>query len=81
MSNGVILLQRPYIFSSPLLLILRREITTAAVALFNLGKAWGLPWIGYWVCIFSEESLVNAGVRYLGTPFPLTLPPIDNITK
>ena len=35
MSNGVILLQRPYIsFSSPLLLILRREITAAAVALF-----------------------------------------------
>ena len=34
MSSGVILLQRPYIsFSSPLLLILRREITTAAVAL------------------------------------------------
>ena len=35
MSSGVILLQRPYIyFSSPLLLILRREITAAAVALF-----------------------------------------------
>ena len=34
MSSGVILLQRPYIsFSSPLLLILRREITAAAVAL------------------------------------------------
>ena len=37
MSSGVILLQRPYIsFSSPLLLILRREITAAAVALFYL---------------------------------------------
>ena len=35
MSNEVILLQRPYIsFSSPLLLILRQEITAAAVALF-----------------------------------------------
>ena len=35
MSSGVILLQRPYIsFSSPLLLILRWEITAAAVALF-----------------------------------------------
>ena len=35
MSSGVILLKRPYIsFSSPLLLILRREITVAAVALF-----------------------------------------------
>ena len=35
MSSGVILLQRPYVsFSSPLLLILRREITAAAVALF-----------------------------------------------
>ena len=35
MSSGVILLQRPYIsFSSPLLLILRREITAAAVVLF-----------------------------------------------
>ena len=35
MSSGVILLQRPYIsFSSPLLLILRREITAATVALF-----------------------------------------------
>ena len=34
MSSGVILLQRPYLsFSSPLLLILRREITAAAVAL------------------------------------------------
>ena len=34
MSSGVILLQRPYIsFTSPLLLILRREITAAAVAL------------------------------------------------
>ena len=33
----VILLQRPYVsFSSPLLLILRREITAAAVALFSL---------------------------------------------
>ena len=39
MSSGVILLQRPYIsFSSPLLLILRREITAAAVALFFLKK-------------------------------------------
>ena len=37
MSSGVILLQRHYIsFSSPLLLILRREITAAAVALFQL---------------------------------------------
>ena len=35
MSSGVILLQRPKIsFSSPLLLILRQEITAAAVALF-----------------------------------------------
>ena len=35
MSNGIILLQRPYIaFSTPLLLILRWEITAAAVALF-----------------------------------------------
>ena len=35
MSSGVILLQSPYIsFSSPLLLIPRREITAAAVALF-----------------------------------------------
>ena len=35
MSSGVILLQRPYVsFSSPLLLILRREITAASVALF-----------------------------------------------
>ena len=34
MSSGVILLQRPYVsFSSPLLLILRQEITAAAVAL------------------------------------------------
>ena len=34
MSSGVILLQRPYVsFSSPLLLILRREITAVAVAL------------------------------------------------
>ena len=34
MSSEVILLKRPYIsFSSPLLLILRQEITTAAVAL------------------------------------------------
>ena len=36
MSSGVILLQRPYIsFSTPLLLILRQEITAAAVALFE----------------------------------------------
>ena len=38
MSSGVILLQRPYhyiSFSSPLLLILRREITAAAVALYS----------------------------------------------
>ena len=35
MSSGVILLQRPYIsFNSPLLLILRWEISAAAVALF-----------------------------------------------
>ena len=35
MSSGVILLQRPYIsFSSLLLLILRWEITAAAVALY-----------------------------------------------
>ena len=34
MSSGVILLQRPYVsFSSPLLLILRWEITAVAVAL------------------------------------------------
>ena len=34
MSSGITLLQRPYIsFSSPLLLILRRDITVAAVAL------------------------------------------------
>ena len=40
MSSGVILLQRPYIsFSSPLLLILRREITAAAVALFDPGTS------------------------------------------
>ena len=38
MSSGIILLQRPYIScSSPLLLILRREITAAAVALFVFG--------------------------------------------
>ena len=37
MSSGIILLQRSYIyFSSPLLLILRREITAAAVALFYI---------------------------------------------
>ena len=37
MSSGVILLQTPYIsFSSPLLLILRREITAAAVALLSM---------------------------------------------
>ena len=37
MSSGVILLERPYVsFSSPLLLILRREITAAAVALLYL---------------------------------------------
>ena len=44
MSSGVILLQRPYIsFSSPLLLILRQEITAAAVALFYLGLfLWGM---------------------------------------
>ena len=37
MSSAVILLQRPYIsFSSPLLLILRREITAAAVTLFYM---------------------------------------------
>ena len=37
MSSGVIVLQRPYIsFSSPLLLILRREITTVTVALLLL---------------------------------------------
>ena len=43
MSSGVILLQRPYIaFSSPLLLILRREITAAAVALFFLNLAYDL---------------------------------------
>ena len=37
MSSGVILLQRPYIsFSSPLLLILRQEITAVAVALLLL---------------------------------------------
>ena len=36
MSSGVILLQRPYIsFSSLLLLILRREITAVAVALLT----------------------------------------------
>ena len=35
MSSGAVLLQRPYIsFSSPLLLILRQEITAAAAALF-----------------------------------------------
>ena len=35
MSSGVILLQKSYLsFSSPLFLILRQEITTAAVALF-----------------------------------------------
>ena len=34
-SSGIILLQRPYIsLISPILLILRREITAAAVALF-----------------------------------------------
>ena len=37
MSSGVIILQRPYVsFSSPLLLILRREVTAAAVALFYI---------------------------------------------
>ena len=37
MLNGIILLKRPYIsFSSPLLMILRRDITAAAVALFLL---------------------------------------------
>ena len=37
MSSGVILLQRPYFsFSSPLLLILRWEITAAAVALLYM---------------------------------------------
>ena len=35
MSSGVILLQRPYVFFSSLLLLnLRRDITAAAVALF-----------------------------------------------
>ena len=38
MSSGVILLERPYIsFSSPLLPIIRWEITDAAVALFSVG--------------------------------------------
>ena len=37
MSSGVILLQKPYIsFSSPFLLILRRAITAAAVALLYI---------------------------------------------
>ena len=37
MTSGVILLQRPYVsFSSPLLLILRRDITAVAVALLLL---------------------------------------------
>ena len=35
MSSRVILQRRPYIFSCPLLLTLRKEITTAAVALFH----------------------------------------------
>ena len=40
MSSGVILLQRPYVsFSSPPLLILRQEITAAAVALLFM-KNW-----------------------------------------
>ena len=40
----VILLQRPYIsFSSPLLLILRREITAAAVTLYHICCGPGVP--------------------------------------
>ena len=48
MSSGVILLQRPCIsFSSPLLLILRQEITAAAVALFCFCDLCG-PFLEYW---------------------------------
>ena len=37
MSSGVNLLQKPYVsFSSPLLVILRRKITAAAVTLFHI---------------------------------------------
>ena len=56
MSSGVILLQKPYIsFSSPLLLILRRKITAAAVALFEVTfivnqrfkEPWTIPLTSY----------------------------------
>ena len=58
MSSGFILLQRTYIaFSSPLLLILRQEITAAAVALFSLQKEY-LPWVMMFVlmlyCLFVK---------------------------
>ena len=47
MTSGVILLQRSYIsFSSPLLLILRQEITAAAVALLVLEFWDGKPTYG-----------------------------------
>ena len=47
MSSGVALLERPYIsFSSPFILILGREITAAAVALFFLFSARS-RWVDY----------------------------------
>ena len=50
MSSEVILLQRPYIsISSPLLLIIRREITAAAVALLILCQ----------YCIFSVIRVID----------------------
>ena len=56
MSSGVILLQKPYIsFSSPLLLILRREIAAVAVALFYMRCVDG---VFQWPC-FRTLYMIN----------------------
>ena len=64
MSSGVILLQRPYIsFSSPLLLILRQEITAAAVALLCLFFQRIKPlWLGLGLDFLKQE---NQGVQFI----------------
>ena len=78
MSSGVILLQRPYVsFSSPLLLSLRWEITTAAVALFTrscdfsvmngpfrnfyVGRVWPKEVIKIWKKFGSSYSVLKKG--------------------
>ena len=71
MSSGVILLQRPYIsFSSPLLLILRWEITAAAVALFR--------YISVMTKIYGLLQLIIISCRALAEMMPVCVCALDS---